>query len=152
MYSSKRPCFKSRIALFISETPETQSKRILMVLIKNIRVRAWSQHFFFKILFIYNSHTERVRQRHRQKQAPCREPDVGFDPRSPGSGPGLKAALNRWATLAAPLQFFYVAPPSSYHLAVPTADVHCGTSVLLNTVGGHCPVDHCFISTQPLEE
>ena len=23
-----------------------------------------------------------------------REPDVGFDPGSPGSGPGLKAALN----------------------------------------------------------
>ena len=31
--------------------------------------------------------TERERQRHRQreKQAPCREPDVGLDPRSPGS-------------------------------------------------------------------
>ena len=39
---------------------------------------------------------ERERQRHRQreKQAPCREPDMGLDPRSPGSGPGLKAALN----------------------------------------------------------
>ena len=24
----------------------------------------------------------------------CREPDVGFDPRSPGSGLRLKAALN----------------------------------------------------------
>ena len=36
---------------------------------------------------------ERQRQRHRQrkKQAPCREPDVGLDPRSPGSRPGLKA-------------------------------------------------------------
>ena len=40
---------------------------------------------------------ERERQRHRQreKQAPYREPDAGLDPRSPGSGPGLKAALNR---------------------------------------------------------
>ena len=39
---------------------------------------------------------ERERQRHRQreKHAPCREPDVGLDPRSPESGPGLKAALN----------------------------------------------------------
>ena len=39
---------------------------------------------------------ERERQRHRQreKQAPCREPYVGLDARSPGSGPGLKAALN----------------------------------------------------------
>ena len=40
---------------------------------------------------------ERERQRHRQreKQAPCRYPDAGLDPRSPGSGPGPKAALNR---------------------------------------------------------
>ena len=40
---------------------------------------------------------EREGQRHRQreKQASCREPDVGLDPGSPGSGPGLKAALNR---------------------------------------------------------
>ena len=37
--------------------------------------------------------TEGERQRHRQreKQAPCREPDVGLDPRSPGSRPGPKA-------------------------------------------------------------
>ena len=56
--------------------------------------------FFFFFLrfysFIHERHTQRERQRHRQskKQAPCREPDVGLDPRSPGSGPGLKAALN----------------------------------------------------------
>ena len=38
---------------------------------------------------------EREGQRHRQreKQAPCREPDMGLHPGSPGSGPGLKAAL-----------------------------------------------------------
>ena len=36
---------------------------------------------------------ERERQRHRQreKQAPCGEPDVGLDPRTPGSHPELKA-------------------------------------------------------------
>ena len=28
-------------------------------------------------------------------QAPCREPDVGLDPRSPGLRPGPKAMLNR---------------------------------------------------------
>ena len=39
---------------------------------------------------------ERERQRHRQreKQGPRREPDMGLDSWSPGSGPGLKAALN----------------------------------------------------------
>ena len=37
--------------------------------------------------------TERERQGHRQrkKQDPCREPDVGLDPRSPGSRPEPKA-------------------------------------------------------------
>ena len=37
--------------------------------------------------------TEGERQRHRQKekQAPCREPDVGLDPRTAGSHPELKA-------------------------------------------------------------
>ena len=30
-----------------------------------------------------------------EKQAPCREPDVGLDPGTPGSRPGLKVALNR---------------------------------------------------------
>ena len=34
-------------------------------------------------------HTEGERQ--REKQAPCREPDVGLDPGTPGSCPGPKA-------------------------------------------------------------
>ena len=42
--------------------------------------------FFKNILFIH----ERQRERGRQ-----REPDVGLDPGPLGSGPGLKAALNR---------------------------------------------------------
>ena len=49
--------------------------------------------YFLKILFIHERHREKERQRHRQrkKQAPCREPDVGLDPGSPGSHPGPKA-------------------------------------------------------------
>ena len=37
--------------------------------------------------------TEREKQGHRQreKQSPCREPDVGLDPRTPISHPGPKA-------------------------------------------------------------
>ena len=48
---------------------------------------------------------ERKRQRHteREKQAAYREPDIGLDPGSPGSRPGLQAALNLCATGAAPL-------------------------------------------------
>ena len=36
--------------------------------------------------------TEKGGQRHRkrEKQAPCRKPDVGLDPGSPESRPGLK--------------------------------------------------------------
>ena len=54
--------------------------------------------------------TERERQRHRQreKQAPCREPDAGLDPESPGSGPGLQAALNGCAK---PLRPWGCPPP-----------------------------------------
>ena len=51
---------------------------------------------------------EKARQRHRsrEKQVPCQEPDLGLDPRSPGSHPGPKAALNCWATGAALKQAF----------------------------------------------
>ena len=48
---------------------------------------------------------QRERQSHRQreKQAPCREPDiVGLHPGTLRSHPGLQAALNRCATGAAP--------------------------------------------------
>ena len=41
---------------------------------------------------------KRGRDSQREKQAPCREPDVGLlglDPRSSGSHPRLKVALNR---------------------------------------------------------
>ena len=38
---------------------------------------------------------EKQRHRQREKQAPRRKSDVGFDPRSPGlAGPGPKAVLN----------------------------------------------------------
>ena len=34
---------------------------------------------------------ERERDRQREKQAPCKEPDVGLDPGTPGSHLGPKA-------------------------------------------------------------
>ena len=37
--------------------------------------------------------TERQRHRQKEKQAPCREPDVGLDPRTWGSCPELKASV-----------------------------------------------------------
>ena len=39
----------------------------------------------FLRLFIHERHRERMRRIHRQreKQAPCKEPDAGLDPRTP---------------------------------------------------------------------
>ena len=58
---------------------------------------------FFKKAFVYLLMRDRERERERacsrdrprEKQASRRVPDTGLDHGSPGSGPGLKAALNR---------------------------------------------------------
>ena len=45
------------------------------------------------LFFIHERHRVRERQRHRQgeeKQVPCREPNVGLDPRTQGSHPEPK--------------------------------------------------------------
>ena len=46
--------------------------------------------------------TERQRHRQREKQTPCREPDVGLDPRTPGSHPGPKAGAKPLSHLGCP--------------------------------------------------
>ena len=52
---------------------------------------------FLFYLFIYDSHTQREREAETQAEREAgsmhREPDVGFDPRSPGSRPGPKAGV-----------------------------------------------------------
>ena len=66
---------------------------------------ATGRHFFF--FFIHrDAERERGRDTGREKQAPCREPDMGLDPRTPGSCPGLQAALSHCATWAAPGRHF----------------------------------------------
>ena len=49
---------------------------------------------------------ERQRHRQREKQAPYREPDMGLNPRFPGSHPGLKVVLNHRAHRAAQMYLF----------------------------------------------
>ena len=49
---------------------------------------------------------ERDRDRQREKQAPHGEPDVGLDPRSPGSRPGPKAGAKSLSHLGCPLCHF----------------------------------------------
>ena len=48
---------------------------------------------FFLIIYLFIHERQRGRQRHRQReqQAPCREPDMGLDPRTPESHSRLKA-------------------------------------------------------------
>ena len=50
--------------------------------------------FFIKdfiYLFMRDRERERPKRRQREKQPPCREPDAGLDPNTPGSCPGPKA-------------------------------------------------------------
>ena len=53
---------------------------------------------FLKFLFIYDSHTQREKEAETQAEGEAgsmhREPNVGFDPGSPGSRPGPKAGAN----------------------------------------------------------
>ena len=49
----------------------------------------------FIYLFMRDTERKRHRYRQREKQVPCREPDMGLFLGFPGSHPGLKAALNR---------------------------------------------------------
>ena len=51
-------------------------------------------NMFFKDLIYLIMRDQKERQRHREreeKQAPCKEPNLGLDPRNPGSGPEPKA-------------------------------------------------------------
>ena len=62
--------------------------------------------FFFKDFIHSFIDTEREAETQAgEKQAPCREPDVGLDPGSPGSHPRLQAAPKRHAMGAAPEMF-----------------------------------------------
>ena len=53
---------------------------------------------------------DRERQRHRQRdrQTPCRDPDVGLDPRTPGSQPEPKADAQPLNYPCAPALVYYV--------------------------------------------
>ena len=51
--------------------------------------------------------TKRERHRQREKQAPCREPDVGLDPRTPGSCPGPKAGAQLLSHPGIPRNVYY---------------------------------------------
>ena len=51
--------------------------------------------------------TERQRCRQREKQGPCREPDVGLDSRTPRSRPESKADAQPLSYPGAPTRLFF---------------------------------------------
>ena len=66
--------------------------------------------FLFKkrfYLFIHASRRERQRPRQKEKQAPCREPDVGLDPRTPGLRPEPRADAQPLSHPGVPVDHFF---------------------------------------------
>ena len=62
---------------------------------------------------------ERQRHRQREKQAPCREPDAGLDPRTPGSRPGPKAGAQPLGHPDVPEKMFSMhVPQTAVHLPI----------------------------------
>ena len=57
---------------------------------------------FLKILFNYERHREKGRDIDRGKQPPCRKPDVGLDPTSPGWHPGAEGGTKLLSSLGLP--------------------------------------------------
>ena len=70
---------------------------------QNIRVSLFLRFY----LFIHERHRERGRHRQREKQAPCREPDAGLDPGTPGSCPGPKADAKPLSHPGIPVFFLF---------------------------------------------
>ena len=73
----------------------------------SVNISRLSWDFLKKILFIHDRHTERGRDIGRgKKQAPCGEPDMGLDPRIPGSWPEPKADAQPLSHPGAPILRF----------------------------------------------
>ena len=64
-----------------------------------------SMIFFKDFIYLFMKDTEGERQRHRQR-APCRNPDVGLDPGTPGSRPEPKADAKPLGHPGVPLSSF----------------------------------------------
>ena len=52
--------------------------------------------------------TERERHRQREKQVPCRDPDMGLDPRTSGSRPEPKADAQPLGHPGIPVDLFLI--------------------------------------------
>ena len=62
---------------------------------------------FEDFIYLFMRDTKRERHRQREKQAPCRKPDVGLDPGTPGSQPEPKAGAQPMSHPGAPVYCQY---------------------------------------------
>ena len=93
-------------------TFEELSKFLRLVRISLVDTSQPASHWlkfvgFFFSRCIYLFMRERERDRRREKQAPCRKPDMGLDPRTPGSVLGQRQVANCWATQESPCRCFW---------------------------------------------
>ena len=83
--------------------------------------RFFFKDFIYLFMIVTQWETERQRHRQREKQTPCREPDVGFNPRSPGSRPGPKAGAKPLRHPGIPIIIFLNAKVISWKVILPSA-------------------------------
>ena len=82
-----------------------------------------------------DTHRERQRHREREKQVPCREPNVGLDPRILGSLPKLKADTQLLNYLGIPdkdISMWF--EPSCFRDLFTTVVCSCSVSNLVNII------------------
>ena len=84
-------CSISRNGTITSPVAQTRSPGLILVYILYLFLRILFFKFFKDFIYLLMRDLERQRHRQREKQAPLREPNVGLDPRTPGSCPELKA-------------------------------------------------------------
>ena len=77
---------------------ETSTHLEILIEILSRKAAEYIRTFFLRFyLFIHERHRERQIYRQREKQAPCREPDAGLDPRTPGSWPEPEVQAQPWS-------------------------------------------------------
>ena len=81
-----------------------------------------------------DTHTQRQRHRQREKQAPCRQPDVGLDPRPPGSCPGPKAGAKPLSHPGIPDIFFSIKLDTKTYLEVCGEEDKYPTTWLISSI------------------
>ncbi|XP_072617464.1 AP-4 complex subunit sigma-1 isoform X1 [Vulpes vulpes] len=99
--------YRQYAALFIVVgVNDTENEMAIYEFIHNF-VEVLDEYFSRVILFIHERHRERQRHKQMEKQAPCREPNAGLDPRIPGSLPELKADAQPLSHPGIPSVFFF---------------------------------------------